>query len=130
MIILTVRTDNPQAEIGLFDDKKELAYEKWPAHRELSESIHQKVQKLLDSQGLSLKSVSGIVCFKGPGSFTGLRIGLSVGNALAAGLGVPIIGATGNDWVQTGAQKLSNGEDEVTVMPQYGADPHITKPKK
>ena len=81
MLILTIRTDKPEAEIGLFEDNKQLAYEMWQAHRELSDTIHKKIEKLLKSQKKDWQNIDGIVCFKGPGSFTGLRIGLTVGNA-------------------------------------------------
>ncbi len=49
MIILTIRTDKPEAEIGLYDGEQQLAYEMWSAHRQLAETIHTKIKELLDS---------------------------------------------------------------------------------
>jgi hypothetical protein len=43
MIILTIRTDKPESEIGLFNNKDKLAYEVWQAHRELAETVHKKI---------------------------------------------------------------------------------------
>lgn len=130
MIILTLRTDNPEAELGLFDDDNQLAYATWAAHRELAETLHTKVEELLKSQGKTLKDIEGIVCLKGPGSFTGLRIGLSVANALAYGLKVPIIGIEDTEeWLQKGLAELKSGKNDEAVMPAYGADVHITPPK-
>src|SRR3989338_10680058 len=106
MLILVLRTDKPEAEVGLFDGRRKLAYIKWQAHRELSNTIHKQIDKILNPgtkisklrnpitdystrdlvrgrQVFSLSDIEGIVCFKGPGSFTGLRIGLTVANALA-----------------------------------------------
>lgn len=51
MTILTIRTDKPEAEVGLFEGDEELAYEKWQAHRQLSLTIHNKIRDLLKSQG-------------------------------------------------------------------------------
>ena len=51
MMILTIRTDNPQAEIGLYADGKKVSYQTWQAHRELSSTIHAKIRKLLESCG-------------------------------------------------------------------------------
>ncbi len=129
MIVLTIRTDKPEAEIGLYDNNKELAYEKWPAHRQLAETIHQKIEALLKSQHKDWPDIQGIVCYKGPGSFTGLRIGLTVANALAAGLGVPIAGSTGHDWQTTGLTAIASGQSEQLVLPEYGSPVHITLPK-
>jgi tRNA threonylcarbamoyladenosine biosynthesis protein TsaB len=129
MIILTLRTDKPEAEIGLFDGANELARLVWPAHRQLAETIHLQIKKLLDSNALTLSDIGGIVVFRGPGSFTGLRIGISVANALAAGLGLPIVGDVGNNWVGRGIIKLIDGENEKLVVPEYGSPPHTTKPK-
>ena len=129
MTILTIRTDKPEAELGLFKDEQKLAYSTWHAHRQLAETIHPRIKELLESQGLSLQAVEGIVVFLGPGSFTGLRIGISTANATAYGLKVPIIGSLGQDWIGQGIQRLRRGDNDEMVAPSYGAEPHITAPK-
>jgi tRNA threonylcarbamoyladenosine biosynthesis protein TsaB len=130
MLIITIRTDKPEAEIGLYDGAQQLAYETWYAYRELSATLHKKLASLLEAQHKQLEDIEGIVCFQGPGSFTGLRIGLTVANALAYGLSVPIKGAMGDDWILHGVKALESGSSDVQVMPEYGAEAHITLPKK
>ncbi|HET7060217.1 MAG TPA: tRNA (adenosine(37)-N6)-threonylcarbamoyltransferase complex dimerization subunit type 1 TsaB [Candidatus Saccharimonadales bacterium] len=129
MLILTIRTDKPEAEIGLFNDDRQLAYEVWQAHRQLAETIHIKIKELLESQDCSLNGLNAIAVFKGPGSFTGLRIGVTVANALADSLTIPIIGATGTNWIQVSIKELRAGKNDKLVIPEYGSPPHITKPK-
>lgn len=129
MTILTIRTDKPQAEIGLFQSHNQLAYQKWQAHRELATTIHKELDKLLNKSSKSLKDIEGIVCFKGPGSFTGLRIGLSAGNALAYGLNIPIAASSGEDWIKTGIKDLLGGKTDNVAMPDYGAPAKTTTPK-
>lgn len=130
MIILTIRTDRPKAEVGLFEDGKKLEYYTWTAHRQLSETIHTKIEALLKSQGKDWHDIGGIVCFQGPGSFTGLRIGLTVGNSLSANLDVPIAGGKGLRWIKKGTAELKKEPNKRLVMPDYGRSPHITRPKK
>lgn len=130
MLILTIRTDKPSAEIGLYKDNERLAYEVWEANRELAETIHEKIRALLAGQSKDFGNIEGVVCFEGPGSFTGLRIGLSVGNALAYGLGIPIVGAQDDDWIVRGVQRLLAKDTDEIVLPFYGADAHITLPKR
>lgn len=130
MVILTIRTDKPEAELGLYDGEQQLKYETWEAYRELSNTIHKKLAALLESQNKKLEDIQGIVCFQGPGSFTGLRIGLTVGNALAYGLSVPVKGAMGDDWIKQGITALEHGDSDERVLPEYGAEAHITLPKK
>ena len=130
MIILTIRTDKPEAEIGLYDGEAQLAYEVWPAHRQLAETIHKKIADMLTTQDKQLQDIAGIVCFQGPGSFTGLRIGLTVANALSMGLAVPVVATQDPHWITVGIQKLQNGLNEFPALPYYGADVHITQQKK
>lgn len=130
MLSITIRTDKPEAEIGLFEDGQELKYEVWQAHRELAETIHKKIDKLLKLQGLTLQDLGGIIVFKGPGSFTGLRIGITVANALAYSLQIPIISSQGDDWLRQGINRLQNGENETIALPEYGSEPNITQQKK
>ncbi len=154
MIILTLRTDKPQAEIGLYEDEKQLAYYKWQAHRQLAETIHKKLLQLLNKpaphQNLSgvvgnriterqvfgagsskeWGDIEGIVVFKGPGSFTGLRIGLTVANALVYSYKIPIVARGGSRWIETGIKNLLAGQNDKIALPEYGAPANITKPRK
>ncbi len=130
MIILSLKTDQPESEFALFDKQKKLNEVKYLAHRDLASTIHLKISELLKSQKKDWQDIEGVICFMGPGSFTGLRIGLSIANALAYGLNVPIIGAKGSHWQTEAIEKLLSGQNDKTVMPFYGAEPHVTKPKK
>lgn len=129
MLILTIRTDKPEAEVGVYDDQQQLIYEVWEAHRRLAETLHQRIDELLSSQGIALHQLKGIVVYRGPGSFTGLRIGLSVANALAYSLRIPIVAETGT-WIETGIAKLQSGATDNIALPEYGSPAHITTQKK
>jgi len=130
MLVLTIRTDKPEAEVGLFDGARQLGYETWYAHRELSVTLHQKIEALLAEHGHQLAQLKGVVAFAGPGSFTGLRIGITVANAIAYGLNLPIVASKGDDWAKTGIDRLAKGESDRIALPEYGAPVHITTQKK
>ena len=130
MIILTIRTDKPEAEIGLYDDQKQLVYETWQAHRQLAETIHHKIDQLLKSNSKKLDQIQGIIVFQGPGSFTGLRIGLSVANALAYSLNVPITAEQKEDWIKLGIKHLLAGRSDKIALPEYGSPVRTTNPRK
>lgn len=130
MLILTIRTDKPEAEIGLFDDDQKIAYEIWYAHRELSVTFLSKIQELLTANNKTLQDIDGIAGFAGPGSFTGLRIGLTVANTLAYSLQKPVVATTGEDWIVSAIAKLLDGKTDKVAMPEYGAPVNITVQKK
>lgn len=130
MFIITIRTDKPEAELGLYDNDQQLAYSVWEAHRSLAETIHQRLKELLDKQGKKLSNVDGIVVYKGPGSFTGLRIGISVANALADALQIPIVGEIDDHWLDTALSRLIKNQNDKIVIPNYGAPVKTTMPKK
>ena len=129
MLILTIRTDKPESEIGLFAASKKLSYKTWLAHRQLSETIHKTIETLLEQHNKTWQDIEGIVFYKGPGSFTGLRIGASVANALAGDQSIPIVTATGEDWTEQGIASLLGGKNEAIAIPYYG-EASITTPQK
>ena len=129
-LILTIRTDKPEAELGLYEDGQQLHYETWLAHRQLAETIHGTIDRILKGKQRTLHDLTGIVVFKGPGSFTGLRIGITVANALAYSLGMPIVATENPAWLETGLDRLQKGENDTIALPEYGALPHITQQKK
>ncbi len=130
MTVLSIKTDNPQAELGLYIDSKQIGKIEWQAHRQLAETIHKKIEELLHSTNKRLDDINGIVCFKGPGSFTGLRIGLSVANALAYSLKVPIVCETGEKWTQNGISDLLLGKNDRIALPKYDRPAITTAPTK
>ena len=130
MLILFIRTDKPEAEIGLYQDDQQLTYYTWQAHRQLAETIHTKLKETLDSQAKSLKDIKGLVVFKGPGSFTGLRIGLTVANTLAQTLELSIVATQGEAWIKEGIAALEQSKNDKLALPEYGAPVHITTQKK
>lgn len=129
MKILTIRTDKAEAELGLFDGKEQKDYLIWLADRELSLTILQKITELLERNELTFQQLEGIVGFSGPGSFTGLRIGLTVANTLAYGLRIPVVGSSAEAWIQDGIERLSGGENQKIALPKYDREPNITQPK-
>ncbi len=129
MKVLAIRTDKPEAELYLYDGTKKLADLKWQAHRKLAETIHEQIAKTLNKSSISLNELNGIVCYKGPGSFTGLRIGMSVGNGLAYAFKIPIAATSGDNWAEDGIKKLNDGHGDNIAVPRYGSSPKTTTPK-
>lgn len=130
MLVLTIRTDNPEAEIGLYDGQKQLAYHSWVAHRELGKTFHTQIEKLLQGAGFGWADIGAVVAYQGPGSFTGLRIGLTVANALAYSLQAKVVAQTGEAWIADGINRLLSGESDPIALPEYGGEANITLPRK
>ena len=105
------------------------AYE-WEAGRTLARDMLAYLRDRLAEHDATFADIDGVGAFRGPGSFTGLRIGLTVLNTLADANAIPIVGETGDDWEQRALTRLKAGENDKLVMPEYGGEAHITKPRK
>ena len=131
-MILAIRTDNPTAELYLYDANGSTRLESvaWEAHRKLADTIHLQIDDVLKKHRVTLGELTGIVVYKGPGSYTGLRIGVSVGNTLAYALDIPIVGTQTDNWLSLGMGKLHSELNDRIVMPFYGGEANIGVPKK
>ena len=89
-----------------------------------------KVMKVLKDAVDDINTVDKIFVVNGPGSFTGLRIGITVANSIAYANGVAIVGCMSDDWLGHGVEQLNGGVDNQIVLPEYGAAPHITPARK
>jgi tRNA threonylcarbamoyladenosine biosynthesis protein TsaB len=128
-VIILLDTSTPLCKLTLLDG--DLRYEnEWLADRQLAKGLLGYLQEQMGLHGKSFKDITGIGVFAGPGSFTGLRIGLTVLNTIAASENIHIVGMTGDDWQSRVIEKLKAGENERIVLPFYGQDAHITKPRK
>jgi len=128
-MIIAFNTSTPTCYISVFREDAWHDYQ-WEAGRSLANNLLGYLDEIFKKESSSFSDISGIIAYQGPGSFTGLRIGLTVFNTLADSLSVPIVGVTGDDWKQQGVQRLNSSENDQLVMPEYGGVPHITTPRK
>lgn len=117
---LTVHVDNPTHDYTYT----------WQADRQLADGLLEFLVETLLKHNITLTQLAGIGVFAGPGSFTGLRIGMTVLNALAADHHIPIVCTRGDNWQSIAIQRLHAGEDEQVALPFYGNDANITTPRK
>lgn len=128
-MILLLDTSTPQCRLSFVES--DWRYDaSWEAGRGLAKGLLEFLEKELEAQGKTWNDVTGLVAYKGPGSFTGLRIGITVLNTLAYANEWPIVGVTGDAWQQLGVERLADGENDGVVLPEYGGEANITKPKK
>lgn len=128
---LLMRTDTPEAEVYLYGVDGELIAEHcWHAHRTLARDILVTIETVCNEAEREWSDIAGVGVWSGPGSFTGLRIGVTVANTIAHIQKCPIIGVTGDSWREDAIAALQRDEVQQVVMPEYGAVPHITQPKK
>lgn len=124
-MIILLDTSTPICRLTVVDDDTRTEHE-WQADRQLARGL---LAYLRDNVG-DFHNLTGVGVMKGPGSFTGLRIGLTVANTIADDLGIPIVGETGKNWREMALNRLDLGENDQIVMPEYGSDAHITTPRK
>ncbi len=130
-MLLGIKTDNPVAELYLYrDDGQFIASKQWQADRELAHWLLREIDVFLNEHQGSLQTLAGLFAFQGPGSFTGLRIGITVMNTLAYAENIPIVGTQGDDWQRTAVKALLSGANDRVVLPFYGAEARVTAQKK
>lgn len=91
MLTLSLSTSSAQGSLCLGAGGKILGSESWLKQTSHSEKITEALQALLLSTKKSLQDIELLVCTHGPGSFTGIRVGLSVVRSLAHSLQLPTI---------------------------------------
>lgn len=93
MNLLAIDTATEGLSVALLIDGEVLEHFE-VAGREHSTRLPLLVPKLIAEAGISLRQLDGLVCGIGPGSFAGVRIGVSYVKGLALGLDRPVVGVT------------------------------------
>lgn len=128
-MILLWDSSGMSVHICLVINESRFDYE-WQAERTLARDMLGYLQGILANHDCTLSDVSQIGVFRGPGSYTGLRIGLTVLNTIADAQQIPIVGGEGASWKDQVVARLRAGENDRVVLPEYGSVPHVTKPRK
>ncbi len=128
-MIILLDTSTGTCHCTLVRGDEQFAYA-WQTERTLARDLLALMRDALAEHGAVFHDITGIGVYEGPGSFTGLRIGITVMNTLADDLDIPIVGATGDEWQAAALSRLRAGVSDTIVMPEYGGAENITFPKK
>lgn len=90
MIFLLLDTSDANLLVGLADETGVIDVVCYSAWQRQSELLVNEIHLLLEKHGFSPKDIQAISCGKGPGSYTGIRIALSVAKVMAMALSVPL----------------------------------------
>jgi tRNA threonylcarbamoyladenosine biosynthesis protein TsaB len=92
VVLLAIDTATRYAGLALYDGERILSEASWLSDRNHSVELMPALVRMLERQGLSALDLSVVGVAIGPGSFTGLRIGLSVAKGLAQAQSLPLFG--------------------------------------
>ncbi|MEV3841656.1 tRNA (adenosine(37)-N6)-threonylcarbamoyltransferase complex dimerization subunit type 1 TsaB [Aeromonas veronii] len=113
--ILAVDTATEACSAALLVGDK--LFSRWEeAPRDHTRKILPMVQAVLEDAGISLSDLDAIAFGRGPGSFTGVRIGISVAQGLAFGAGVPLIGISTLAAMAQGAYRRDGAQQVLTAI--------------
>ena len=113
---LAIDTSTDTASLALVQDSEVLAELTWRCGQNHTTQLLPHLFHLLNQVDLSLQSADCIIVAKGPGSYNGLRVGISTAKGLAFSLGIPIIGISTLE-----AEAYQHAEIGLPVCPIFNA---------
>jgi len=96
-MLLAIDTATHFAGLALYGQGQVWAEESWYSAMTHSVELMPRVRRMLNTQRVAVESLAGIGVSLGPGSFTGLRIGLAAAKGLALPHRLPLIGISALD---------------------------------
>jgi tRNA threonylcarbamoyladenosine biosynthesis protein TsaB len=132
-VIVAMDSSSPDQSVAIAGvDGSATADAAWTAPQGQGSELLPRLLGLLEHHGATLAQVRAVAVGLGPGSFTGLRVGLALAKGLAAGLGQPIVGVGSLDaWLDaepdaTGAL-VRAGAAEAWVRSRDDREPHLVR---
>lgn len=125
-VLLLIETATTICSVAISSDHNLLALKESNERNIHSESITVFIQELIKEAGISFEQVDAIVVSKGPGSYTGLRIGVSTAKGLCFALDKPLIAIPTLQSMANGAKEqipeiLAHCKDKLLLCPMIDA---------
>lgn len=113
-LILNIETATKNCSVALAKDGKTLAIREIATQNfSHAEKLHVFIEELFTETNLKLQDLSAIAVSQGPGSYTGLRIGVSAAKGLCYALSIPLIAV---DTLELLARKITITEGSIVPM--------------
>jgi tRNA threonylcarbamoyladenosine biosynthesis protein TsaB len=90
-VILNIETAIESASVCLAKNGQVILLKKHPHPRDSAAWIQPAISQLLNDAGYSFKGIHAVAVSSGPGSYTGLRVGMATAKGLCFALGIPLI---------------------------------------
>jgi len=125
ILVLDTATRMPVVAIAR-PDGAVIAERRWQSHHHHGEELLQRLDELLAEAGVDKRGLSGVIVGTGPGSFTGLRIGLATAKTIAYALGIPVVGISSTRAIALASAATGRGRSEIAVtLPAGAADRYV-----
>lgn len=98
-MLLAIDTSTQWIGLALYDGTLVLAESLWQAQARHTVELAPAIQEMIKRSGLASDQIEAIAVALGPGSFTGLRIGLAIAKGMALALHAPVVGIPSLDVV-------------------------------
>ncbi len=113
MKILAIDTSSKICSTSLLEDEKVIDINNLDDGKTHSENLMPLIEELLKRNNLKVNDINLIACCVGPGSFTGIRIGISSIKAIAEVLNINVAGVTS---LETLAKNVENADTIVSLI--------------
>ena len=90
MPVLAIDTSNKTLSVAIVKDEGTIVEQTIPDTLQHSVKLMPAIQEVLQESQVSMQELTGVIVAKGPGSYTGLRIGVTVAKTLAKTLRIPL----------------------------------------
>ncbi len=130
MRILAIETSGSRCGVALAEEKQVIRASTFLHRMHLSERLLDEIDRLLQAAEMNKSDIEGIAVDVGPGSFTGLRIGVMTAKTLAFALKVPVAGISSFEALTQGIKLTSGAAIGCSIrakrgwvyFQQYGVD--------
>jgi tRNA threonylcarbamoyladenosine biosynthesis protein TsaB len=94
MLVLALESATSRPSLALLNDQKLLSYRECDSSGSLTPQIIPAIHELLRGASVTVADLEGLAISIGPGTFTGLRVGLATMTAFRFALGIPLVGVS------------------------------------
>lgn len=119
-MILSIETSTPVCSVAIHHENKLLGTYEIHTEKSHSGALTQMIEHLLEVTKVATNDLEAVAISKGPGSYTGLRIGTSTAKGLCYGLDIPLISVNTLESMAFGVSKFYK-DSEVMICPMIDA---------
>jgi tRNA threonylcarbamoyladenosine biosynthesis protein TsaB len=135
MVTIAINTASKKTAIALVKDEKVLGEKSWQSENDEAEKLMPAIDELIKKHKLKYDDLKKVIVIKGPGSFTGLRVGIAAANTIAFLQKIPIYAIDTFTYLRVAADKgnqdntlvLFAGKREIYVQETPDTAPELIK---